>query len=231
MTNVAGTSVSAARRTPLWLTLHTPLFCSNCSRVLIENAAFYRFLLWPMQTESCWITLDFSFKLAQLAPASIVGRPIESLRHRRIGSSPVPRRSSADLAKTSGEGWLVSETRFQRNFEQRPVGVQQQRLGGSNSSVQQVASNRNAEGSLESTHEAARRQSAFCCKNGKRNVAVQVFIQQFDRSILLPDRQPSGDNLRRIVPILICPSQMRAKHHDHFVDHQTRELKRAIGER
>src|SRR5277367_4287337 len=93
--------------------------------------------------------------LAQLALASIVGRPPESLRHRRIGSSPVSWRSSNDLAKTPVEGWLVSEPCFQCDLEQRLVGVPQQRLCGLNSPVQQVATDGNSEGLLESPHEVA----------------------------------------------------------------------------
>src|SRR5277367_6956462 len=93
--------------------------------------------------------------LAQLSHASIVGRSLESLRHRRIGSSPVSWRSSNDLAKTSVEGWLVSKPCFQCDPKQRLVGVQQQRLRGLNSPVQQVATNGNSKGLLKGPHEAA----------------------------------------------------------------------------
>src|SRR5277367_1680724 len=100
--------------------------------------------------------------LAQLAPASIVGRPLESLRHRRVGSSPVSWRSSNDLAKISVEGWLVSKPCFQCDLKQRFVGVQQQRLRGLNSPVKQVVTNGNSKGLLEGPHEAAWRELAFC---------------------------------------------------------------------
>src|SRR5271154_5786371 len=87
-------------------------------------------------------------------PASIVGRPLEPLRRRRIGSSPVSWRSSNDLAKTPVEGWLVSKTCFQCDPKQRLVGVHQQRLRGLNPPMQQVATNWNSKGLLEGPHEA-----------------------------------------------------------------------------
>ena len=52
----------------------------------------------------------------------------------------------------------------------------------------------------------------------KRQITIQMFVQHLDRSILLPDRQSPGNNLRRLAPALVCAAQMSAEHHDHFVD-------------
>src|SRR5271168_5174944 len=57
-----------------------------------------------------------------------------------------------------------------------------------------------------------------------------MFVQHLDRSILLPDRQSPGNNLRRLAPALVCAAQMSAEHHDHFVDNQAWKLKRTIRE-
>src|ERR1700677_5365015 len=84
--------------------------------------------------------------LALLYPSA---RHLNAFRHWRISSSPVSRRSAHDLAKTPVEGWLVSEPCFQCDLKQRLVAVQQQRLRGLNSPVQQVATNGNSKGLLE----------------------------------------------------------------------------------
>src|SRR5580658_9626985 len=55
--------------------------------------------------------------------------------------------------------------------------------------------------------------------------------QQVDRTILLPDGQTSGDHFWGGISVLARQRQMSAEHHDHLVDHQTRELKRTIRER
>src|ERR1700687_6163121 len=57
-----------------------------------------------------------------------------------------------------------------------------------------------------------------------------MFIQQFHRSILLPDRQPPGDTLRAPAQVLVCPGQMSAEQHDHFVDNQAWKMNRTIRE-
>ena len=78
--------------------------------------------------------------------------PLPHLRHRRVRSSPVPWRSPDHLTEASIEGWLIREPYFQCNREQRLRGVQQHRLGGLNSSMKQVATNRDSKGFLECAH-------------------------------------------------------------------------------
>jgi hypothetical protein len=85
---------------------------------------------------------------------SIFDRQFERFRHRRVCSSPLTGRSSDDLTEASIERWLICETYFQCNLKQRPIGVQQQRLRGLNSSMEQVSTNRNSEGLLEGAHKA-----------------------------------------------------------------------------
>src|ERR1700693_3775752 len=47
-----------------------------------------------------------------------------------------------------------------------------------------------------------------------------MLMQQFDRSILLPDSQTSCDNLWELAQILIDPSQVSAEQHDHLIENQ-----------
>src|ERR1700733_6259661 len=108
--------------------------------------------------------------------------------------------------------------------------MQQERLCGFNSLIEQVAPNGNTKRPFECAHETTRREPTLFCKIGKRQITIQMFVQHLDRSILLPDRQPPGNNLR-LAAALVCAAQMSAEHHDHFVDNQAWKLKRTIRER
>ena len=82
--------------------------------------------------------------------------------------------------------------------------MQQERLCGFNSLIEQVAPDGNTKRPFECAHETTRRKRTLFCKIGERQITIQMFVQDLDRSILLPDRQPPGNNLRRLALALVC---------------------------
>src|ERR1700733_16007121 len=102
--------------------------------------------------------------------------------------------------------------------------MQQERLCGFNSLIEQVAPNGNTKRPFECAHETTRRERTLFCKIGKRQITTKMFVQHLDRSILLPDRQPPGNNLRRLAPALVYAAQMGAEKRHPFVALRTKPI-------